>query len=190
MFAKKLTYQHINGMLADVKVDLSTFWKGVQNVLSRYEQFSFLISVIYRHIQKIERDEMIKRGFKGSFAQYLAAVGRFPDGVTSAQLCEMCDKDKAAVSRAVTEMEAHGLIRREADGETLYRARLMLTAEGREMADYVAERARLAVREAGKGMSEDDRRVFYTVLDLIASNLQWISKTGLPEQEEQKGVSL
>ena len=156
-------------------------------MLSRYEQFSFLISVIYRHIQKIERDEMVKRGYKGSFAQYLSAIGRFPDGVTSVQLCEMCDKDKAAVSRAVTEMEAYGLIRREAEGETFYRARLVLTEEGRKTADFVADRARLAVSAAGKGMIDEDRRVFYASLDLIASNLQWISKTGLPEQEEQKG---
>lgn len=154
-------------------------------MLTRYEQFSFLISVIYRHIQKIERDEMVKRGFRGPFAQYLAAIGRFPDGVTAAQLCEMCDKDKAAVSRAVTEMEAHGLIRREAEGETMYRARLVLTEEGRKTADFVAERARLAVTAAGKGMTEEDRRVFYAVLDMIATNLQWISKTGLPEKDEQ-----
>ena len=158
-------------------------------MLSRYEQFSYLISVIFRHVQKIERDEMIKRGFKGSYAQYLAAIGRFPDGVTSSQLCELCDKDKAAVSRAVAEMEAHGLVRREADGETLYRARLVLTKEGRNTADYVAERARLAVNAAGKGMTDEDRRVFYASLDLIASNLQWISRTGLPEHEEQKGDS-
>ena len=52
---------------------------------SRYEQFTYAISSIERHIQKIERDEMIKYGCKGAFAQYLAAMTHYPDGLTAAQ---------------------------------------------------------------------------------------------------------
>ena len=75
-------------------------------MLSRYEQFSYIVSGINRHIQKLERDEMIKFGYKGAFAQYLVAMRHYPKGVTAAQLSEICDKDKAAVSRIVTEMIA------------------------------------------------------------------------------------
>ena len=150
---------------------------------SRYERFSYLISVIYRHIQKLERDEMIQYGYKGAFAQYLAAMNRYPDGITSAQLCEICDKDKAAVSRVVMEMESSGLVERRLENDTLYRARLVLTPQGRQAADFVAQRAQTAVDAAGKGLTEEDRRAFYAALDLIASNLQWISKTGIPNEE-------
>jgi len=157
-------------------------------MISRYEQFSFLISVIYRHIQKIERDEMVKYGFRGPYAQYLAALRRYPEGLTSAQLCDICDKDKAAVSRAMTEMESRGLIARRMENDSLYRARMVLTEEGRKASDYVAQRAQVAVDTAGKGLTEEDRRVFYASLDMIASNLQWISKTGLPEQKNSFGA--
>ena len=44
---------------------------------TRFEQFSFMISGIYREIQKIERDEMIKHGYRGAFAVYLATLGRY-----------------------------------------------------------------------------------------------------------------
>ena len=58
---------------------------------SRFEQFTIVISGINRYIQKLERNEMIKRGYKGVFAQYLAVLKRFEDGLTSTELCEVCD---------------------------------------------------------------------------------------------------
>lgn len=148
-----------------------------------YEQFSTLISGIYRAVQRIEREAMVKYGCKGSFAQYLAALRRHADeGMTSTQLCEACDKDKAAVSRAVAEMEERGLIYRDTHNEKLYRARLYLTEEGMRAADYVCRYAQTAVDAGGKGLGEEDRRVFYAALDLISANLQLIGKEGIPEE--------
>ena len=40
-----------------------------------------------------------KYGYKGAFAQYLVVLASHPEGLTSAQLCEQSDRDKAAVSR-------------------------------------------------------------------------------------------
>lgn len=147
-------------------------------MLSRYEQFSSAISAIYHHIQHIEREEMVRRGGKGTFAQYLAAMHRHPGGLTSAQLAEICDRDKAAVSRAVTEMEGMGLLRREGDP---YRARLVLTEEGQQMADFVHERAEAAVAAGGHGLTGAARASMYASLALIARNLEAICREGLPE---------
>ena len=100
-------------------------------MIGRYQQFSYIVSVINRQIQKIERDEMEKYGYKGAFAQYLMAMRRNPNGVTSAQLSEMCDKDKAAVSRVITEMIEKGLVVRKRANEKLYRAKLINIYETR-----------------------------------------------------------
>ena len=81
-------------------------------MVSRFEHFSSSISCIYRYIQKIERIEMEKYGLKGPYAQCLLAMRRYPEGITAARLCEVCDKDKAAVSRMVAELEEKGLITR------------------------------------------------------------------------------
>lgn len=141
-------------------------------MISRYEQFSGSVAALNRYIQKIEREEMEKYGYKGSFAQYLVVMARRPEGLTSTQLCEACDKDKAAVSRAVGEMEEKGLIYRESVGESMYRAKLCLTEEGRSAAQYVCRRAEAAVAAAGQGLTEENRQVFYTTMELIAKNLQ------------------
>lgn len=149
-------------------------------MLGRFEQFCSAISEIYRSIQKIERAEMVKFGYKGAFAQYLAAMRRHPDGVTSAQLCEICDKDKAAVSRVVAEMEEKGLVVRE--GGSAYRARIRLTEEGRRVTEFVCERAKAAVAAGGRGLTDESRRNFYESLERIASNLEIIGKEGIPPQ--------
>lgn len=150
-------------------------------MLRRFEEFSFAISEIYHCIQKIEREEMDKYGLKGPHAQYLVAMTHCPDGVTAAQLSELCDKDKAAVSRALSELEKRGLVIRELANDTAYRALLKLTETGAAAARFVCEKATQAVEMAGKGLSDQDRLVFYAALRRIAANLQTIAKDGLPE---------
>lgn len=152
-------------------------------MLSRFEQFSFVISGINRYIQKLERDEMVKYGYKGAFAQYLAVLNRHPDGLTAAQLCDICDKDKAAVSRIAAEMEAKGLILRECDNDSGYRARLKLTKEGRQAAGYVCRKAQAAVAAVGSQLTDEERKTFYATLDLIASKLQTLTKEGIPNHD-------
>lgn len=150
-------------------------------MLNRFEQFSFVISGINRYIQKIERDEMVKYGCKGAFAQYLMAIQRHPEGLTAAQLSEICDKDKAAVSRMVSEMEEKGLVTRTGENGRFYKALIMLTDAGRSAADFVSRKARAAVSAVGSELSDEDRRVLYYALDLIAAKLHTLSEEGIPE---------
>ena len=72
---------------------------------SRYELLSGSISSMYHDIQKIERTEMAQYGLKGPHAQCLLAMKKHPEGITAARLCEVCEKDKAAVSRILAELE-------------------------------------------------------------------------------------
>ena len=151
-------------------------------MIGRYQQFSYIVSVINRQIQKIERDEMEKYGYKGAFAQYLMAMRRNPDGVTSAQLSEMCDMDKAAVSRVITEMIEKGLVVRKSANEKLYRAKLSLTQKGTEIADYIANQGAAAVVAVNNAFSQEELKAFYSNLDYIAERLHTISKDGIPDK--------
>lgn len=150
-------------------------------MISRFEQFSFAIAGIYRSIQKIEREEMDRYGLKGAYAQYLVTLSRFPEGLPAARLCQICDVDKAAVSRAVAEMERCGLITR-ADTERSYRTKLCLTDAGREAADFVSRRAQAAVAAAGQDLTEENRQIMYAALEAISARLQVISREGIPDE--------
>ncbi|MBO5797166.1 MAG: MarR family transcriptional regulator [Clostridia bacterium] len=149
-------------------------------MLDRFAQFSTAISTIYRCVQKLEREEMVTYGYKGAFAQYLVTLNRHPEGLTLVELCDLCDKDKAAVSRMVGEMEEKDLVRRERKGDRVYKAVVKLTEEGRRAADFVATRACAAVAAVGKELSDSDRAVFYAALTAISTNLQALTKEGIP----------
>jgi len=134
---------------------------------------------MYHDIQKIERMEMAKYNLKGPHAQCLLAMKRHPEGITAVRLCEVCDKDKAAVSRTLTELESAGMICRENHNGSRYRATLTLTQQGMAAADLVTKKVQRAVELAGKGFDDGEREVFYRVMAIIAGNLHQICKTGL-----------
>ena len=152
-------------------------------MLRRFEQFCTSAFSIYRSILKIERIEMEKFGLKGPHAQCLLNMARHPEGITAAQLCTLCDKDKAAISRTVAELENAGMLIRDSSGKNNYRVQLILTEKGYEAAAQVAERAKYAVEQAGAGLADEQRAVFYYALGLIADNLQNISDEGLNNHE-------
>lgn len=151
-------------------------------MVSRYEEFTAMISGIERMIQKIERDEMEKLGYKGAYAQYLVAMRRYPEGLTAAQLCEICDRDKAAVSRVTGELEARGLVIKESGAS--YRARLNLSEEGQRLAEFISRKAQAAVDAGGYGLTEEERRIYYVALERIARNLEIISRDGIPDERK------
>ena len=150
-------------------------------MVNRFERFSFALSEIHRFWHKIASDEMTKLGLKGPHVVYLVALKRFPKGVTAADLAQMCGRDKSDVSRAIASMQEKGLVSKQGVNQNLYRANLTLTKAGEEAAAHISKRAGLAVEIGGKGLSEEERKIFYNALELIASNLCKISKDGLPE---------
>ncbi|MBQ9762664.1 MAG: MarR family transcriptional regulator [Oscillospiraceae bacterium] len=151
-------------------------------MINRFEQFTAAISSIHRFVQKIERDEMAKYGLKGAAAQYLLAMSRYPEGITAASLCEVCDRDKAAVSRILGEMEAKGLVTR-VGGDNAYRALLALTPAGQQAADFVNQKASLAAELAGKDMTDQERAILYATLDRISTNIKSLSNKGIPDKK-------
>lgn len=148
-------------------------------MISKYELFSSSVFCLYRDIQKIERNEMANFGLKGPHAQCLLALSRYPEGITAARLCEVCEKDKAAISRSVAELEERGLLIRFERNGVRYRSLLRLTDAGQIVASAVNEKARQAVEQAGEGLEDGQREVFYKVLARIAENLHAICKDGL-----------
>ena len=149
------------------------------DMVNRFESFVSAISCISRYIQKIERDVMVHYGLKGPHAQYLIVMNRFPEGVTAAQLSSICERDKAAVSRAIAELESAELVQRPSAVASGYRALLTLTERGKTAALQLIRTAELAVEQAGQGLTDENRAAFYAAFNQIASNLQRMSEAGL-----------
>jgi len=151
-------------------------------MVDRFEKFSFLISEVSKYWHKITSDEMERYGLKGPHSVYLITMYRYPGGLTSPQLCELCGKDKSDVSRMMSIMEKKGLVKKEGIHQNLYRGVFKLTQDGVKAAEYLAKRINLAVEIAGNELSDENREIFYNALEIISANLRKISKDGLPEE--------
>ena len=81
----------------------------------------------------------------------------------------------------MTIMEDKGLVIKEGDNRNRYRGVLKLTEDGKRAAEFVRERARLAVELAGGALTDEQRAVFYEALENIARNLGDMCKDGLSE---------
>ena len=150
-------------------------------MLNRFARFSLAISEIDRCWHKLAAEEMAKYDLNSPHAVYLNTLYQYPEGITAAKLGELCCKNKADVSRMVSILEKKGLVRKEAVGGNLYRAKLLLTDDGKLAAEHVQGRAALAVELAGSGMTDAERETFYRCLEQITANLQTLSKEGLPK---------
>ena len=149
----------------------------------RFERFSVIISELSRYWHKITTVEMEKYGLKGAHSIYLVAMARYPAGMTAAQICEVCCKDKSDVSRMMRIMEKNGLVVKEGGHQNQYNGVFRLTEEGKKAAEYVKKRADLAVSIAGKELTDETRAILYSALETIAGNLREIGENGLPEEE-------
>lgn len=152
-------------------------------MIDRFERFSVKMSEISRYWHKITTAEMDKYGLKGTHSVYLAAMMRFPGGVTANQICEMCGKDKSDVSRMMSIMEKTGFVIKVGVHQNQYKGVYCLTEQGRTAAEYVQRRAGLAVSIAGKDLTDENRAILYDALESIADNLRSISEAGLPNEE-------
>ena len=142
--------------------------------MDRFETFSLALFNMSRYWNRLAAEEMEKYGLKGAHAFYLVTVLRYNGEITASQLCELCGKDKADVSRGVSRLEAIGMLQRV--GSNPYRAKLQLTEQGIAAAQAVRETAQTIVDRVGGDQTEENRAVFYEVLASVTANLEKLCK--------------
>lgn len=152
-------------------------------MLSRFEKFICGITEIDLYWHRLASGEMKRYGLKGNYAIYFTKLYGSPGGITSAQLATVCGKDKADVSRDIAALEQSGLVKRVCSSGSAYRAKIVLTEQGKQLTEKVVRKAELAVNCIGHDLKEEERQCFYRVLDTIITNMRELSETGLPDDE-------
>ena len=140
----------------------------------RYETFTLLISSIVKNIRKIKAIEVEEFNLKSSHVSCLYYLFKSENGLTAKEICDICEEDKAAVSRSLDYLENQGYIVCQSKTEKRYNSLITLTEKGVEIGKIVAEKVDIAVQKASDGMSEENRVIFYDYLTAISENLQKI----------------
>ena len=95
--------------------------------------------------------------------------------ITAARLADLCQRDKADVSRALADFQKKGIL--EPYNGSRYRVTPKLTPLGRTIAAQIRARATVALDLAGQGITEEMRENMYHCLDLIAANMRGGSRS-------------
>ena len=137
-------------------------------MLQRFQDFVTGITQCYRSIQKIKSTEMTEFGLKGTHVMCLFFLGQHPEGLTAAQLSQMCAEDKAATSRTLAILQERGYIQA---GEKKYRAPIRLTPAGEELARQMEGLIQRWVTFGGDDLTQEEREIFYRALGKITARL-------------------
>ena len=137
----------------------------------RFKTFTVLISKISRNIKKIKNQEMAEYGLRSvhvTCIYYLYSS----EALTATELCELCEEDKATISRAIAYLTENGYIECEAKHSKRYKTPLLLTKEGVKLGKKITEKINLVLDEICIDLTEDERAEFYRSLAVISDSLE------------------
>ena len=139
----------------------------------RFHTFTVLISTINSAIYRIKTEEMAEFNLKSSHVSCLYYLYK-KGSLTATELCEICEEDKANVSRSVKHLEASGYIECQSAEAKRYHRPLGLTAIGQKIGERISQKIDAILEKASEGLGEKSRLDFYRALTLIDSNLKKI----------------
>lgn len=146
-------------------------------MIDRFEKLTTGISRIYKNIQKIKKHEMNTLGLKGTHVMCIYYLANNPEGLTATDLCTKCNEDKAAISRILSELATGGFISYENTSVgKKYRTKAILTEKGKNYGERISDIILQFTEMTGKGITDEEREIFYRVLAIIADNIDEIER--------------
>lgn len=142
-------------------------------MLERFEAFTKNVASADKFVKKIKKNEMRRFGIHGSCVMCLFYLGRSEEGLTPAELRELCDEDKAAISRALATLREKNYAVVVDEGK-IYRAKYCITEEGRAVSESIRKAVERAVFGAGNDITEEELEIFRATFGKIVNNLRTI----------------
>lgn len=139
----------------------------------RFKNFTVLIAKINRCIRKIKTEEMAEFDLKSTHVSCLYYLYTM-ETLTSKELCDVCEEDKASISRSIEFLENNGYIKSVDKEYKRYKRQLELTEKGTEVGKRIFERITGILNQSSEGISDGERENLYRMLYLISENLQKI----------------
>ena len=129
------------------------------------ESIVVLNNAIYKELQVLKASLSEVDDFKIMHIVCLYSIAKSDDTIYSATLSDVAHLDKAAISRALKDLEENHFIKKKFENDSKYKAKLSLTKKGREEAAKI----NLALQNASNGIlstfSEEERLAFVALLD-------------------------
>ena len=139
----------------------------------RFEMFTVLIAKASRYIKRLKTEEMSEFNLKTPHVSCIYYLYK-KEKLTSKELCDICEEDKASISRSIEYLEKNGYIRCLDQAKKRYKSPLVLTEKGLEVGKKIEEKIDNILAKSSEGLSEKEREIFYKSFGIICDNLQKI----------------
>ncbi len=136
----------------------------------RFQAFTVLITGISRSIHRIKTEEMSEFNLRSSHVSCLYYLYK-QGSLTAREICDICEEDKANISRAVKLLEEKGYVFCESEEKKRYQSPLRLTEEGKKIGKAIVEKIDRVLEVASCGLTEEERAIMYKGLAVVNKNL-------------------
>lgn len=139
----------------------------------RFEMFTIMIAKASRYIKRLKTEEMSEFELKTPHVSCIYYLYK-KEKLTSKELCDICEENKASISRSIEYLEKNGYIRCLDQAKKRYKNPLVLTEKGLEVGKRIEEKIDNILAKSSEGLSEQEREIFYKSFGIICDNLQKI----------------
>ena len=149
----------------------------------RFEQFSSLISGIYRDIQKLKTKWTEPLGMKSVHIFWVYLLKNHPDGLTAAELSRHSQSNRSLVSREIRELIDLGYVAHvNTSQKSSYGNKLILTESGMKIAQRISEASLDIQNKVNAGISQEDLLILYRTLGILMENFHRMTEQSLEEK--------
>ncbi len=144
--------------------------------LNRFEEFTYIISKIYRSIQKIKLEELQKYELKGSHMSYVYFIGNSEEGLSFKEISDLSPDNKGLVSRNLKQLERRNIIFKEIENDKVYKGKFKLSLKGKEVFTNITKKTEELCEYVYLDNKELEIEDFYANLNKISEKLDLIVK--------------
>ena len=108
------------------------------------------------------------------------------ESLTATELCELCEEDKATISRGLVFLEENGYISCDSKQAKRYKSALILTEKGMEIGKKITDKINLVLDDICIDLTEEQRAEFYRSLAIISDSLELCTR-GIQKAKKMKG---
>lgn len=148
----------------------------------RFEQFSSLISGIYRDIQKLKTKWTEPLGMKAVHIFWVYLLKNHPEGLSASELSRHSQSNRSLVSREIQELMDLGYVcAAQTSPHRRYGQKLQLTETGKAVATRISEESLKIQNQVNAGIPEEDLITLYRTLEILMDRFHTLAEQSLEE---------
>lgn len=151
----------------------------------RYTRFSIAIEHMAKTLQKYKNEKLAVFGLRSMHLMFMFQLNQAGKGLTGSELAAICSVDKAFISRVTGELCGAGYVEYKDKNGSRYKNKLVLTDAGRQIMAQVNAMIDDTISAVTRGITDEQFRTFYTVLETIDRNLE-----NLPDDTAADGAGI